>query len=60
MILYMENLIWEQEALEKIEKAPFFIRKFAKNKVEKAAIAQGENRITAEFVEKVRQKESTS
>ena len=53
-----ENLTWDDEALKKIEKAPFFIRKFAKNKVEKAAIAQGETRITVEFVEKVRQKES--
>ena len=53
-----ENLTWDDEALQKIEKAPFFIRKLAKNKVEKAAIAQGETRITVEFVEKVRQKES--
>ena len=53
-----ENLTWDDEALKKIEKAPFFIRKFAKTKVEKAAIAQGETRITVEFVEKVRQKES--
>jgi hypothetical protein len=50
-----EKPVWEDEALKKLEKAPFFIRKFAKSKVEKAAIAQGETRITVEFVEKVRQ-----
>ena len=54
------NLTWDDEALKKLEKAPFFIRKFAKNKVEKAAAIQGETRITAEFVEKVRQKETNS
>ncbi len=52
------ELIWDDEALEIIEQAPFFIRKIAKNKVEKAAIAQGESRITVEFVEQVRQKQS--
>ena len=45
---------------KKIEQAPFFIRKIAKNKVEKAALAQGETRITVDFVEQVRQKESNS
>ena len=51
-----ENLIWEDDALKKIEKAPFFIRKLAKNKVEKAAIADGKTKITVDFVEQVRQK----
>ena len=51
---------WDDEALKKIEQAPFFIRKIAKNKVEKAALAQGETRITVDFVEQVRQKESNS
>ena len=54
------KLIWEDEALKKLEQAPFFIRKIAKNKVEKAAIAKGESRITLEFVEQVRQKESSN
>ena len=55
-----DDLIWNEDALRKIEKAPFFIRKLAKNRVEKAAIANGESRITAEFVELVRQKSKTS
>jgi hypothetical protein len=54
------KLTWDDEALKKIEQAPFFIRKIAKNKVEKAAIAQGESIITVEFVEKVRQKETNN
>jgi len=55
-----EKLIWEEEALKLIEKAPIFVRKFAKNKVEKVALARGESRITAEFVEQVRQKTMTA
>lgn len=51
-----DKLTWDEEALKKIDQAPFFIRKIAKNKVEKAATAQGETRITVEFVEQVRQK----
>lgn len=54
------KLTWDDEALKKIDQAPFFIRKIAKNKVEKAAIAQGESRITVEFVEQVRRKETNS
>jgi hypothetical protein len=54
------TLTWDDEALKKIERAPFFIRKIAKNKVEKAALAQGETRITVDFVERVRQKESNN
>ena len=49
---------WDDEALKKIEKAPFFIRKLAKNKVEKAAAATGVTTITVDFVEQVRQKET--
>ena len=54
------NLQWDEDALKKIQKAPFFIRKLAKNKVEKAAIASGTTKITAEFVEQVRVKETTN
>lgn len=55
-----DKLTWDEAALQKIEQAPFFIRKIAKNKVEKAAIAQGETHITVEFVEHVRQKASNN
>lgn len=51
-----DKLNWEQEALALLNKAPFFIRKLAKNKIEKAAIEQGLETISAEFVESIRQK----
>lgn len=56
----IETPQWDEEALKKIEKAPFFIRKLAKNKVEKAAVANGITTITADFVEQVRQKQTNS
>lgn len=55
-----DNLTWDDEARKKIEKAPFFVRKLAKNKVEKAALALGKTNISAEFVEQVRQKETNN
>ena len=36
---------WDKDAREKLKKAPFFIRKLAKAKVERAARAQGMERI---------------
>lgn len=52
------QISWDQDASKHIEKAPFFIRKFAKRKVEKAAVEQGLSQITVEFIEKIRNKES--
>jgi len=51
------DIHWEADALAKINKAPFFIRSFAKKKVETAARDRGLSTITLEFMEKVRQKE---
>jgi len=53
-----EKLTWDSEAQSLLEKAPLFIRKIAKNKVEKAAKALGIDNITVEFVEQIRQKKS--
>lgn len=50
------KLVWDDAALDKLAKAPFFIRKFARSKVEKAAIEQGITQITLEFMEQVRLK----
>jgi hypothetical protein len=50
----LENLTWNEDALQRLQEAPFFIRKFAKKKVEKAAIAHGKKIITIEFVEMIR------
>lgn len=52
--------VWDDEARKKIEKAPFFVRKLARDKVEKAAKANGVTEITAEFVDQVRQKNTSS
>lgn len=51
---------WDKDAEEKLKKAPFFIRKIAKGKVEKAARAEGIERITLDFMEKIKQKEMGS
>lgn len=42
---------WDDEALQRIEKIPSFVRKMAKSKIEKAAIAAGEQRVTVEFLD---------
>jgi hypothetical protein len=42
---------WDDEALKRIEKIPSFVRNMAKSKIEKAAIAAGEERVTAEFLD---------
>ena len=42
---------WDEEALKRIEKIPSFVRNMAKSKIEKAAIAAGEERITVEFLD---------
>lgn len=53
----MSKIEWDEAALERINKAPFFVRQFAKDKVEKAAIAQGATKITVELMEKIKQQE---
>jgi len=42
---------WDDEALVRVEKIPSFIRSMAKKKIEKAAKAAGEARVTAAFIE---------
>jgi len=48
---------WDKDAREKLKKAPFFIRKLAKARVERAARAQGMERITLAFMEAIKRKE---
>ena len=45
-----ESLPWEEEALKRLEKIPAFVRNRAKNKIEQAAKAAGESKVTAEFM----------
>ena len=46
-----QSILWEEEALKRIEKIPAFVRNMAKSKIEKAAIAAGEEKVTAEFLD---------
>jgi hypothetical protein len=48
------DLVWDDEALEKLERVPVFVRKMVKGKIEKAALELGEERITVEFMDKVK------
>jgi hypothetical protein len=53
----MSNITWDQEAIDRLNKAPFFIRGIARKKVEKSARNVGVNRITLAFMEEIKQKE---
>lgn len=48
---------WDSEAERRLKKAPFFIRNVARKKVERAAQEQGRERITVEFMEKIKTQE---
>lgn len=48
---------WTEDALERMKKVPFFVRRAAKSKIEKAAKELGETNITAELVDRVRDSE---
>ena len=51
------ELEWDEAALARINKAPFFIRPLARRKVESAAREKGMKRITLEFVESIKKQE---
>ena len=51
-----QTLPWDEEALKRLEKIPSFVRGMAKRKIEKAAIAAGEERVTAAYMEQNRTK----
>ena len=46
-------LAWDPDALERLEKAPRFVRKMAKKSIEKAALAEGAHRVTVKHVDMV-------
>lgn len=52
------NLEWDQDALELLDKIPFFVRKAAKRKIERTAKESGEERITVELMERIRSERS--
>ena len=51
------ELEWDADATRRLKKAPFFVRKIARGKIEKAAREQGLKRVTLEFVEQVKKRE---
>lgn len=46
-----ETLPWDEAALERLERIPRFVRGMAKDKIEKAAQAAGEGRVTVAFMD---------
>jgi hypothetical protein len=46
-----ESLPWDPEALQRLEKIPAFVRNMAKSKIEKAAKAAGEDKVSVEFMD---------
>lgn len=46
-----EEFPWDEDALKRLDKIPAFVRGMAKKKIESAAKAAGETRVTAEFME---------
>jgi len=46
-----ESLPWDEEALKRLEKIPAFVRNMAKGKIEQAARAVGESKVTVEFMD---------
>jgi hypothetical protein len=46
-----ESLPWDEEALKRLEKIPAFVRAMARSKIEQAAKAAGENKVTVEFMD---------
>lgn len=52
-----EVIEWDEAALKRLQKAPFFVRKHARRKVEQAAREAGLQTITVEFMEKIKKRE---
>ncbi|MDO6512777.1 MULTISPECIES: PCP reductase family protein [Neptuniibacter] len=55
-----EKLEWEPAAKERVDAAPFFVRKLIRHKVEKAARNNGLTKVTVELLDQVKQKQMDS
>lgn len=55
-----DKLEWDNEAKQRVDAAPFFVRKLIRHKVEKAARQQGLDKITVELLDKVKKKQMDS
>ncbi len=47
----LPSIPWDEDAQQRLEKVPSFVRGMARSKIEKAAIEAGEKRVTAEFMD---------
>ena len=52
-----KSLVWTAEAEARLKKAPFFVRKLARSKIEKTARERNAQTITLELVESVKRDE---
>ncbi len=52
-----DTVEWDEEAVMRLRSAPFFVRRIARSKVERAAREQGVRRISVEFMEKIKKRE---
>lgn len=50
------TLSWDENALKRLEKIPSFVRNKAKSKIEKAAQEAGLDKVTEEFMDKMKDK----
>ena len=51
------ELEWDDEAEKRLRKVPFFVRKLARRKIERAAREEGISLITVDLVERVKNRE---
>jgi len=54
------KLEWDEAAKQRVDAAPFFVRKLIRHKVEKAARKQGLERVTEALLDQVKQKQMDS
>ena len=52
-----KSIPWDADAEAELKRAPFFIRKLARSRVEKAARERGMERVTMALVEQVKNRE---
>ena len=55
-----DKIEWDDAAKQRVDGAPFFVRKLIRHKVEKSARLQGLNRITIELLDQVKKKQMDS
>jgi len=51
------ELFWDDAATRRLKKVPFFVRKLAKSKIEKAAREQGTSKITLALMDRIKKQE---